>query len=286
MIELVAGASRAIVLPEWGGRLHQLFAGGEPLLVAPASFAEHGWDPHAGGCFPMAPWPNRMAAGRFSWRGREVSLPPGPEGNALHGTAVLATWRVLAEDPSSCEMETELGGDWPWAGTAWQRVTLEPDRVHLELEVRAEHEPFPAACGWHPWFRRDVLGSRSVSVQVPAGSRYVLEHHLPTGERVLPARAANLRRLTCLGKRRLDDCFGDLDGPVVVAWDQLRLRMECTAADAHVQVYTPPGSFCIEPQSAPPDAFNLAAKVGRTVATARPGAPVRMETTWTWERTG
>ena len=67
VIELVAGESRAVVVPEWGGRLHQLFANGEPLLVAPASFDEYTRDPHGGGCFPMAPWAGRIRNGRFTW---------------------------------------------------------------------------------------------------------------------------------------------------------------------------------------------------------------------------
>lgn len=49
-----------------------------------------------------------------------------------------------------------------------------------------------------------------------------------------------------------------------------------------MQVYTPADSFCVEPQTCPPDAFNLAPRVGGRVAITTPDAPVRIASTWTW----
>ncbi|MGE5597196.1 MAG: aldose 1-epimerase [Hyphomicrobiales bacterium] len=287
-IELESGGARAVILPAYGGRLHQLFvpvAGQpEPLLHSPDDIEQYRERPTRGGSFPMAPWPNRVANGRFRWNGRDVELPTEGRPHAIHGRVKDKEWEVVARTARVVELVARFDDGWPWPGRAWQRFELTDTSLRMKFEVRAEREAFPAGCGWHPWFRRDVAGSPDAALRVPAGKRYVSESDIPTGELVAPTGDFDLRELTPLGERRIDTCYTALSGPVTIRWERLELEMAIACPFPHVQVFTPGYAFCVEPQSCAPDAFNLAVRGSQTdgMGIAAPGRPVSIETRWTW----
>jgi galactose mutarotase-like enzyme len=88
---------------------------------------------------------------------------------------------------------------------------------------------------------------------------------IPTGE------------LVPLGPHPWDDCFTELgDQPAVLHWpDALTVTLE-TACRCVVVFDQPQHAICVEPQSDPPDAFNL----GPTAV--RPGEPLVATATWSW----
>lgn len=289
-IELRSKTARAVILPEHGGRLHQLFitadGNDEPLLWSPEDPAAYTAQPTHGGAFPMAPWPNRIAAGRFAWQGAGYEVPLAGKPNAIHGTVLDVPWRVVARTARVCELSVELGSRWPWPGSAWQRIELTDTSLRMKLEVRSARDAFPAGAGWHPWFRRDAFGATDVRVTIPAAARYISANDLPTGELVEPATEFDLRDGPALGTRRIDTCYRDLSGPVVADWGALALSIDVAAPTPHIMCFTPDYAFCIEPQTCAPDAFNLAARgiEGAGMATASPTRPVAIETRWTWTR--
>ncbi len=289
VIELSCDGATAELLPEYGGRLHQLSVpvGGraEPLLTSPDDVRRYRTEPIQGGSFPMAPWPNRIREGRFTWRGREYALETSGGPNTIHGLVADAEWSVVARTARVCEMAVRLDERWPWAARAWQRFELAPGQLRMKMEVRSDREEFPAGCGWHPWFRRHVRGTDEVRVQAPATRRYLIDEHLPTGTVVEPAGAFDLRELTALGERRLDDCYAGLRGPVVIDWGAVRLEITTACSEPHLMVYSPAEAVCIEPQTCAPDAFNLAAAgvAGTGFAVAAPGRAVSISCTWRWE---
>jgi len=287
-IELSPSAARALVLPEYGGRLHQIWVPtgrtSEALLHSPDDVRDYTLRPTRGGSFPMAPWPNRVANGTFRWQGREYELPRDGKPHAIHGRVLSQTWSVVVSGPASCEMVAPLDAAWPWKGHAWQRFELSSAALHMELEVRSDGEPFPAGCGWHPWFRRDVAGAEEVRLLVPATRRYVLDDQIPTGEQVEPAGESDLRHRPLLGDRLLDDCYASLEGPAVIGWDDFQLAVAIEATEPHVMVYAPLDAICVESQTCAPDAFNLADRGvrGTGMAVAAPGSPVRIAAWWSW----
>ncbi len=290
-IELAAGDARAVILPEWGGRLHQLFipvdGRPEPLLLAPDDPASYAERPTRGGSFPMAPWPNRVADGRFRWDGRDFALPLDGKPHAIHGRVLSRAWDVTAEAPRTCELMARFDEGWPWRGHAWQRFELRPTSLRMELEVRSDGEPFPAGCGWHPWFRRDAGGATDARLIVPARQRYVLREQIPTGELAQPTGEYRLSGDDPLAGRRLDDCYRGVNGAIRIRWGALTMTMTIDCPEPHVMIYTPPEAVCIEPQTCAPNAFNLANRgvPGTGFALAAPGEPVRIESTWSWEAT-
>lgn len=288
-IELKSGGATALILPEYGGRLHQLtvMVGGEPtpLLHSPEDVREYAERPTRGGSFPMAPWPNRIRDGRFEYQGREYEVPRDGKPHAIHGRVLQRPWEVVARTARVVELVAPFDDGWPWRGRAWQRFELTDDALRMKLEVRAEREAFPAGCGWHPWFRRDVAGAKDVRVGLPAEKRYVLEEQIPTGELVAPDGDYDLRDGAPLGERRIDDCYTALSGPVTIDWGRVRLSMTIDCPQPHVQLFTPDYALCVEPQTCAPDAFNLAARGSMTdgMAVAAPGRSVGIESRWSWE---
>jgi aldose 1-epimerase len=288
-IELSAKGTRVVILPEYGGRVHQLFVEREgveePLLFSPADVGQYQAQPTRGGMFPMAPWPNRVTDGRFEFRGEEVQLPLEGKPSAIHGLVKNVAWRVVARTARVVELAAEFDSAWPWRGSAWERFEIGENRFRMKMEVRAEREEFPAGCGWHPWFRRDAFGARDVSVTLPANEVYVANNQLPTGEVVTPEGDLDFRTPAVLASKRVDACYRSLSGPIEIDWGVVRLRMGISSPEPHAMLYTPPEAFCVEPQSCAVDAFNLAARgVSSTgMAIAAPGRPVTFESVWVWE---
>ena len=250
-MELRAGAASAVVDLEHGGRLRSLRVDGLELLRAQQT------DPMAWGCFPMAPWAGRIRRGRFDFDGRSCRLPVNLPPHAIHGTVFTRRW----DD----DLTIDLGGDWPWPGRVVQHVELLPDALHLRLEVHADGPPFPASCGWHPWFRRRLATGGDAQLSFDAGAMWVRDADgIPSGELVDPPPGP------------WDDCFTDLRGSPRIEWPGA-LTLTVESACPHVVVFDEPvDALCVEPQTHPPDALNLGA------ATVEPGRPLVAEATLRW----
>jgi aldose 1-epimerase len=77
-----------------------------------------------------------------------------------------------------------------------------------------------------------------------------------------------------------DDAFTGLRANPVLAWPG-RLRLELESTCRWWVVYSMPAhAICVEPQSGPPDAVNLAADLGPGVV--GPGAPLVHAMRWRW----
>lgn len=265
---LEAGDAHLIVRPEAGGRMTSLVIDGDELLVTA------GEGPIRWGCYPMAPFAGRIGDGRFTFRGRDVRLPPNLPPHAIHGTVFTRPWTAVGPD----RMAVDLGPDWPFRGRVEQAFRLGADGLEVELRLEAD-EPMPATIGWHPWFRRRLRGtderrmepSAEVVVDVDAATMFERgADGLPTGRLVPP------------GPRPWDDCVTDLGSPPRVSWPGRR-TLELRSSTAYWVIYdAEPHAVCVEPQTAPPDIVNLAPKTGQDPPTAEPGAPLVATMRWTW----
>ena len=229
------------IAPERGGRVAQIAVNGIPLLVSDPDASDPllGW-----GCFPMVPWAGRLRNATFPLRGRYVKLDStllnmeGP--HALHGTCTNRAWRVAAQSASSMVMRIDLEETgWPFGGWVEQRISLSPTSVQLEMSVHSEKAEFPVQIGWHPWFALPEL------LDVAFESMYVRDADgITTAERVPPTPPP------------WDDCFVGLLHP-----PRLRVNgvnVELTSDCSHWVVYNETThGVCVEPQSGPPDMFNL-----------------------------
>ena len=104
-IELVRASQRAVVV-EVGGGLRTYDVDGVAVLDG---FGEDELVTAARGQV-LAPWPNRLHGGRYTWDGQEheVPLDAPAQGNALHGLVRFRAWRVADRSPDAVTMALRL----------------------------------------------------------------------------------------------------------------------------------------------------------------------------------
>ena len=236
---LLSGAARAVVDPEAGGRIAVLEVAGHSLLVPRRD------DPLAWGCYPMAPFAGRVRRGRFRFGDVDYTLPINLAPHAIHGTTFDRSWHAVDEG----RLQIDLGPDWPFEGSAVQQIALEEDRLRLRLEVRSAENPFPASLGWHPWFVRELAGVRA-ELSFEAAEMYERDADgIPTGQRITPPAGP------------WDDCFTRVVDAPRVRWPGV-IEIAVVSSVDHWVVYDEPShALCIEPQTGPPDALNLAPNI-------------------------
>lgn len=260
---LEADAARLVVSATDGGRMRSLVVRGQELLVTT------GYGPIMWGCYPFAPFAGRIRDGRFTFEGRDVALPMNLPPNAIHGTVFERTWTIEGPDVLS----SELGAPWPFAGRVTQWFTLRDDGLDVRLRLDAR-DRMPVVLGWHPWFRRQLIGT--ADHPSPAGAPLELRFEpgqmyergadgLPTGRLVLPK------------PRPWDDCFVDVATPPRLTWPGA-LILELSSSADHWVVYDElDHALCVEPQTGPPDDVHLGP---RTVVAA--GGSVEATMAWRW----
>lgn len=234
-MEILDGGDVVVGLrPDIGGRVASIVVRGHELLRASAD------RPIDWGLFPMAPFAGRIGRGHVTFDDVETVLPLTLPPHAIHGTLVTRPWRLTGDGV----MEVALADPWPWAGAVRHEVSIDGLQVVLRLTVTAE-ERMPAWLGWHPWFRRSLSSGERADVSFEARARHERsDDHLPTG------------RLVAVGEGPWDDAMVDVRN-IVATWSRT-LRMELLTDCSLVVVFDEPDdAFCLEPQTAPPDALAL-----------------------------
>lgn len=90
---LAAAGWEAVLVPDRGGAIAALrFEDTDIFRPAP----ENARDPLDMACFPLVPYANRIAHGRFGWKGATHSLPRnfGDHPHCLHGLGWQRPWRI------------------------------------------------------------------------------------------------------------------------------------------------------------------------------------------------
>lgn len=217
---------RAEVDPARGARLHQLSIDGHELLATD-------------GCFPMVPWAGRIRDGKLAHDGVVSQLPLSKDGNAIHGLGRNVEW----EHVDGGRFRRRLGTPWPTEGTAELDYTLLDDGLRIDLHWD-DGTDSPCSVGLHPWFRRQLGVGSDLELTLDADAMVERgKDGLPTGELIVPTASP------------WDDCFR-VAAPPIVSWPGA-LRLTLTSSSSWWVVYNQPlDTVCVEPQSAPPDAFD------------------------------
>jgi aldose 1-epimerase len=225
------------------------------------------------GCYPMAPFAGRIRDGRLDFEGRrhqlERNLPP----HAIHGTVLDRACDVVSHGTDRLTLDVDLGAGWPFAGRVRHEIVLQPGGLEATLTLDAE-EPMPAWLGWHPWFRRTIAG-RAVELAVEPDAMYERgPDGLPTGALTAPA------------SRPWDDAFVGMRGAPRLCWPGIVDLEIGSTADVWVIFDERDDAICVEPQTAPPDALNVARAQGVVPPMVVPGRPLTAMMTWRWARSG
>ena len=233
------------VLPQLGARLHRLRVDGHDLLRTPDDARAYTDEPFHWGAFVMAPWCNRLTAGRTPFGGRWVDLKANfRDGSAIHGQVYERPWTVHTEG----DFSVSAGGDgWPWPYRVGLRLRVVGKRTLLieQSLTNMSDEPMPGGLGIHPWFRRPIR------VAVNGGAVY------PTNIDRAPAEPVS-GRLDLRQARELeegiDGAWTELAEPAAdLRWPQLDLRavVRVTGPQRFIVVASPTGvdAVAIEPQT-------------------------------------
>ena len=264
MVELNAGALRLTLDPETGGAIAAFTDNGRPLLrpvVDPRLAAQNG---RAVAGYPLMPYANRIAWGRFSFGGRAYQLARnfGDHPHTIHGNAWMHPWTVAeaGADQARLVFEHSPPGDpadeWPFAYGAEMTFALNPDGLRISLGlVNRDHVPWPAGLGLHPYVAR---GS-GTALRLQADTVWTTANDLPDRRMAVQGQSEfALGRL--LDGAEIDACYAGWGGTATVADadGQASLVLSAGPPMDHLQVYTPAGQdfLGLEPVSNMPDAVN------------------------------
>ena len=185
----------------------------------------------------------------------------------------------LSSATLGCEIDRAR---WPFGGTVRQHIDLEGEALTMWAEVTAG-DTMPISLGWHPWFR---YRSAVVTLRLESGQTLETSADLiPTGRQVPVDELTDLRAGADLTARSLDHTYTRATGPAMIAWPDLDLEIEFGPLST-VVVHSPEAGFCVEPQTAWPDAFRLAGEgVTDTGAVNIPaGGRFSASMRWSWRR--
>ena len=128
---------------------------------------------------------------------------------------------------------------WPFGGAATQQFAVDPGGLTMSMTVTADEAAFPVSFGWHPWFRKPDAMSFHPSAMYRRDADHIAVDELvdvPDGP--------------------WDDCFVNTH-PVTITVGSIALELTSNC-DRWVVYDEPDHATCIEPQTGPPDAFNIA----------------------------
>lgn len=210
--------------------------------------------------FPLVPYANRIAGGRFAFDGRDYRLPLnfGDHPHSIHGFGWQATWTPKETGPATARLIHDHDGSdgWPSAYRAEQIVSLTASHLSMSLSVKNVGDALmPVGLGFHPYFLADA----------DTTLRFVARGLWLSSPDMLPERAAPAdalgdwsRPAIVCGSDLIDNVYGGWDGSAVIQrGDGIRLTLSAPGV-TWLHVYRPPDSndFCLEPVSHMPDAIN------------------------------
>lgn len=228
-------------------------------------------------CFPLVPFANRIADGRFVFDGRTVQLTALDKfaPHALHGDGWLLPWTVENQTASRVEMSLDWPGDadgWPWPWRARQIVELADQGLTITLSLTNTGDAvMPAGLGLHPYFHRYADSRLTLSA----------EGVWITDAREIPERLAPLveiadwsNGLALADAPFVDHAYARWAGEAVLEGGSRRVTMTANAPARWTQVYAPVGAdfFCVEPVTHRPDAHNAAEGEDHGLVGLVPGA--------------
>ncbi len=292
-VELRHGDYSAVVT-EVGATLRELRHGDRPLV---AGFGADEIRPNFRGAV-LAPWPNRIADGVYTFDGDERQLPltEPARGNALHGLVAWVRWDVLEQDAAGATFGHSLVPFTGYPHPLDLRVRYALDDAGLHWTVSATNTgsgPAPYGTAPHPYL---VAGAGRVddwSLELPAAEYLAVtpDRLLPVDVEKVESAGFDFRSPRVLGDLFIDHAFTSLatDGNGVA---RVFVRaaggggVECSWVAAEcpwVQIHTAdrpgePGDrigLAVEPMTCPPDAFNS----GTDLVVLAPSQT--HETTWT-----
>lgn len=273
-LKLAAGAWTAELLPACGGSIASLRLDGVDILRPTPASTRQVLDTAS---FPLVPYANRIANGRFEFEGRAIELPRnfGDHPHPLHGVGWLAAWQVAERSDRSATLTLDHAGDaaWPWAFRAVQQADLDAQGLTLRLTLsNLGDTTMPAGLGFHPYFPASV----ATRLKAQFSQAWLSDAEQIPSEAVSPGHFGNWADGDVVRRKALvDHCHAGWDGIARIEQPGHVVTLQATGAK-WLHLYMPPGEpfFCVEPVSHLPDAVN---RPGHDMAPLKPGDEMSIE---------
>jgi aldose 1-epimerase len=279
---IASGDQRAVVV-EVGGGLRAYQVGDWNVLDG---YSEDEVAPGAAGQI-LAPWPNRIRDGQYTYRGQEYALAlTEPEHlNAAHGLVRWLPWRAVTTATDSVQVTCLLAAQpgYPWNLRLTTTWSLGPDGLTAEhTSTNLSTEPCLFGLGIHPYLRLPESSVDDTMIMLPARTRLVVDDRLlPTKRTTVAGTAYDFGGPRAIHTAQLDTTFTDIDpgaGNAVTMsshTDAYALRVWADDAFRWWQLFTGDTlpaprrrrSVAVEPMTCPPDAF----RSGTDLVTLEPG---------------
>ena len=229
----------------------------------------------------LAPWPNRVVDGAYTWDGvaHQLALTEPARGHALHGLLAWADFAVASRSHDAVTLSADLPAQdgYPFPLRVDVAFTLSDDG--LTQTVTATNlgtVDAPWGTGPHPYL---VAGSGVVddwTLSLPATRVATVSEPrlLPTGVVDVAGGAFDFRGARVIADTFIDHAFTGLTEPTVLVTtaDGTGVGMTWDDACPWVQIHTADGTgrtgLAVEPMTCPPDAFST----GEDVVRLAPGA--------------
>jgi aldose 1-epimerase len=237
----------------------------------------------------LAPWPNRIADGRYEFDGvtHQVPLNEVDRMNALHGLVAWAPWQLVEHARHQVVLAYRLH---PLDGYPFMldmQVAYRVGRHGLEWEIAGVNvgdDPAPYGCALHPYL---VAGEGRVddwTLTLPAQQYLTVsaDRLLPAGLEPVAGTGFDFRAPRPIGTAFLDHAFTGLvrdenghatvtltdahGAGVAMRWDETWPWVQVHTADRPEPELNRSG-LAVEPMTCPPDAFNS----GRDLVRLQPG---------------
>lgn len=266
-------ADHVAVITEQGAGLRELRSADRPLIAGYA--ADEAPVGYQG--VTLAPWPNRIGDGRYSFRGETHQLPLNEidRGNALHGLVFDAPWTVTERSQSHVRLDHRLRpqGGYPFVLDLAVEYRLGDTGLNYRLSaVNVGERAAPYGASFHPYL---VAGRGSGIVDdwvlTSPAARYLVvdqERLLPRNMHAHPR--FDFRRPTGLRGVQVDHAFTGiafnrdyLAELTLVDRQGVGSRMTWDHGCPWLQLCIPGDRFprltrralAVEPMTCPPDAF-------------------------------
>jgi aldose 1-epimerase len=223
----------------------------------------------------LAPWPNRIRDGRWSWEGEDLQLKVSEPDRqtALHGLVADALWDVSNHTSFSVTLVTRIDPTpgYPFALALSMDYLLRDGGVECSFTaVNIGDAPAPCAVGFHPFLCLGRHPVRSLTLHSPVSEVVVVDDRLlPIGIDEARHSPFNPAGGVALAHAQFDTGFRlEGEGPWVtrlVAADETSVELWQSEHLGWIQFFLTdefPGprgaqsALAVEPMSAPADAFN------------------------------
>ena len=273
------------VLVEVGGVLRHYSAGAVQVLDG---FEADELSPASAGQV-LAPWPNRIRDGHYTFEGQayQLSLTEPARHNAIHGLANWSRWTLVEQAPGSVTLEFELPAQvgYPWWLRLRTRWAVSADGLRCDQEVvNLSETNAPWGYSVHPYLRLPGVAVDDILLHVPGQSRILADARLlPIGAVKVVGTDYDYTEPRRIGDQVLDTTFGDIEHDAagittvtiadpasaakVSVWadDKFRYWQVFSGDTLHGERFR--RSVAIEPMTCPPDSF----RTGRDLIVLAPG---------------